>query len=57
MPKPAVAFNEAINHRDLQGLRELMTDDRMFIESDGNLIRGKEEVLQLAGQGLRVACL
>src|SRR5918996_4013299 len=40
------AFNEAINRRDLQGLRELMTDDHRFIDSDGNLIRGKEEVLQ-----------
>jgi ketosteroid isomerase-like protein len=42
----AIAFNEAINRRDLQGLRELMTDDHRLIDSDGNLIRGKEEVLE-----------
>jgi ketosteroid isomerase-like protein len=41
----AVAFNEAINRRDLDALGRLMTDDHTFIDSDDNILAGKEEVL------------
>jgi ketosteroid isomerase-like protein len=44
---PAViAFNEAINRRDLDSLGELMTDDHAFIDSEDNVLTGKAEVLQ-----------
>jgi ketosteroid isomerase-like protein len=42
---PAIAFNEAINRRDLDALEALMTDDHTFIDSDDNVLAGKEEVL------------
>jgi ketosteroid isomerase-like protein len=42
----AVAFNDAINRRYLDALDRLMTDDHTFIDSDDNLLAGKEEVLQ-----------
>jgi ketosteroid isomerase-like protein len=42
---PAIAFNEAINRRDLHSLSRLMTDDHTFIDSDDNVLAGKEEVL------------
>jgi ketosteroid isomerase-like protein len=41
----AVAFNEAINRRDLHALGRLMTDDHTFIDPDDNVIAGKGEVL------------
>jgi hypothetical protein len=40
-----VAFNEAINRRDLPALGRLMTDDHAFIDSEANVIAGKEAVL------------
>jgi ketosteroid isomerase-like protein len=46
----AVAFNEAINRRDLDALAELMTDGHTFIDSDGNVLAGRKRVLE-AWQG------
>lgn len=46
----AVAFNEAINRRDLDALDELMTDGHTFIDSDGNVFAGRNRVLE-AWQG------
>jgi ketosteroid isomerase-like protein len=40
-----LAFNEAITQRDVAALARLMTDDHTFIDSDENLVSGKEEVL------------
>jgi ketosteroid isomerase-like protein len=48
--KAAVAFNEAINRRDLHALDELMTDGHKFIDSDGNVLAGRKRVLE-AWQG------
>jgi ketosteroid isomerase-like protein len=42
----AVAFNEALNRRDLDALDRLMTDDHTFIDSDDNVLAGKEKVLK-----------
>jgi ketosteroid isomerase-like protein len=43
--RAAIAFNEAINRRDLDTLRQLMTDDHAFIDSEGTVLAGKTEVL------------
>ena len=40
-----IAFNEAINRRDLGALAELMTDDHTFVDSAGSVLAGKAEVL------------
>jgi ketosteroid isomerase-like protein len=37
----ALRFNERINRQDLEGLAELMTDDHTFIDSGGNVTKGK----------------
>jgi len=37
----ALKFNEKINHRDLEGLAELMTDDHTFIDNSGDITKGK----------------
>ncbi len=42
----AVAFNEAINQRDLDALDGLMTDDHTFIDSDGKVLAGRQRVLE-----------
>ena len=39
-------FNECINHRDLQGLSELMTEDHVFIDSSDDVHRGKEMMVE-----------
>jgi ketosteroid isomerase-like protein len=44
--RPVIAFNEAINRRDLESLRRLMTDGHVFIDSDANVVAGKEQVLR-----------
>ena len=36
-----VSFNDAINARDLDALRALMTDDHRFIDSGGTIVEGK----------------
>jgi ketosteroid isomerase-like protein len=42
-PKAVVQrFNKAINARDLEGLVALMTEDHAFIDSSGDVERGKE---------------
>jgi ketosteroid isomerase-like protein len=41
----AVAFNEAINARDLDALRALMADDHTFVDSAGTVLAGTERVL------------
>ena len=46
----AVAFNEAINRRDLEALDGLMTDGHTLIDSDGNVLAGWNRVLE-AWQG------
>jgi uncharacterized protein (TIGR02246 family) len=38
----ALRFNERINQQDLEGLAELMTDDHAFIDSRGNITKGKD---------------
>jgi ketosteroid isomerase-like protein len=40
-----IAFNEAINRRDLPALEDLMTDDHTFIDSAGGVVSGKQAVL------------
>jgi uncharacterized protein (TIGR02246 family) len=40
-----IAFNEAINRRDVGALAELMTDDHTFVDSAGSVLAGKDEVL------------
>jgi uncharacterized protein (TIGR02246 family) len=40
-----IAFNEAINRRDLDALAELMTDDHRFIDTAGTVVAGKDAVL------------
>jgi len=37
----ALRFNEKINQQDLEGLAELMTDDHVFIDNEGNITEGK----------------
>jgi ketosteroid isomerase-like protein len=41
----AIAFNEAINRRDLEALAALMTDDHTFVDSGGSVLAGKDDVL------------
>jgi ketosteroid isomerase-like protein len=41
-----VEFNDAITRRDLAILGSLMTDDHTFVDSSGNVISGKEVVLE-----------
>ena len=38
----ALRFNERINQRDLDGLVELMTVDHIFIDSLGEITKGKD---------------
>jgi len=40
-----VEFNAQINHRDLDGLGSLMTDDHEFIDSAGGSVLGKAHCL------------
>ncbi len=40
----ALAFNEKINERDLEGLSILMTDDHTFIDNSGDITKGKAEM-------------
>ena len=40
-----LAFNDAITRQDLTSLSQLMTDDHAFIDSDDNVLRGRERVL------------
>jgi ketosteroid isomerase-like protein len=42
----AIAFNEAINRRDLDALAGLMTDDHTFVDSGGAVISGRGPVLK-----------
>ncbi len=42
----ALEFVSWINHRDLDGLAELMTDDHTFIDYEGNVERGRELMRQ-----------
>ena len=42
----AVAFNDSINHRDLDGLAALMTDDHTFIDTAGGSVTGKRDCLE-----------
>jgi ketosteroid isomerase-like protein len=41
----ALAFNDAINRRDLVALGGLMADDHTFIDTEGNVLSGREDVL------------
>jgi ketosteroid isomerase-like protein len=38
----ALKFNEKINEQDLEGLAELMTDDHTFVDSSGDITKGKD---------------
>jgi ketosteroid isomerase-like protein len=40
----ALAFNEKINQRDLEGLSALMTEDHTFTDNSGEITVGKEEM-------------
>jgi ketosteroid isomerase-like protein len=44
--RAVIAFNDAINRRDLDCLRELMADGHAFIDSDDNVLVGKAEVVK-----------
>jgi ketosteroid isomerase-like protein len=52
--RTVIAFNEAINRRDLEALRALMTDDHRFVDSDDKALAGKKDVLT-AWQGFFAA--
>jgi ketosteroid isomerase-like protein len=41
-----LAFNAAINRRDLPGLGRLMADDHRFIDTAGNTFTGKPACLE-----------
>jgi ketosteroid isomerase-like protein len=45
-PSPALAFNDAITERDLAALSGLMTEDHAFVDSEGNVVSGREAVLE-----------
>jgi ketosteroid isomerase-like protein len=38
----ALRYNDRINQRDLEGLAELMTNDHTFIDSSGEITKGKD---------------
>jgi ketosteroid isomerase-like protein len=40
----ALLFNECINHRDLDGLSSLMTDDHTFIDRKNEVDKGKQSM-------------
>ncbi len=40
----AIAFNERINRRDLDGLVELMTEGHAFVDATGIVTRGRREM-------------
>ena len=42
----ALRFNDRINEQDLEGLVELMTEDHTFIDSAGNVTKGKNAMKQ-----------
>jgi uncharacterized protein (TIGR02246 family) len=44
--KVALRFVDAIHGADLEGLAALMTDDHVFVDSDGSRIVGRESVLE-----------
>jgi ketosteroid isomerase-like protein len=37
-------FNEYINRQDINGLSNLMTDDHLFVDREGNSDKGKESM-------------
>lgn len=39
-------FNECINNQDLEGLSDLMSEDHTFIDSEGEIDRGKDTMLK-----------
>jgi ketosteroid isomerase-like protein len=41
-----IAFNEAINRRDLDALAGLMTEDHAFVDTAGGAVTGKQAVLE-----------
>src|SRR5258705_4025670 len=41
----AVAFNDSINHHDLDGLAALMTADHTFVDTEGGVVAGKGDCL------------
>lgn len=40
-----IAFNEAVNRRDLEALAALMADDHTFVDSAGSVLAGNDAVL------------
>ena len=44
--RAVIAFNDAINRRDLDSLSALMADGHAFIDSDDNVLAGRTEVLE-----------
>jgi ketosteroid isomerase-like protein len=41
----AVAFNDSINHQDLDALAALMTADHTFIDTEGGVVAGQRDCL------------
>jgi len=41
----AERFNDAITHRDIDGLATLMSDDHRFIDTEGGTVSGKQACL------------
>jgi ketosteroid isomerase-like protein len=39
------AFTECINHRDLDGLAALMTDDHTFVDAEGTTVTGRAQCI------------
>lgn len=44
--KVAMSFLEAINHRRLDRIAELMTEDHAFIQADGVEVKGRDRMLE-----------
>ncbi len=42
----ALRFNECISNRDVDGLGQLMSDNHVFIDRDGNVSRTKKTMLK-----------
>jgi ketosteroid isomerase-like protein len=45
-PSTALAFNDCITRRDIDSLAKLMTNDHVFIDTEGNSVSGKEACIR-----------
>lgn len=50
----ALKFNEKINQQDIEGLAKLMTDDHVFVDSDGAVTKGKNVMKKVWREFFRI---